>query len=227
MVIRAHVARTGALIWEKEIEGASNFWAEEDALEVDGNFVFAAGMLEDWDVVVRAYEARSGDLRWSARIEVGEGRLSQGFPIATSNGRLFATGVFDCDPVLFVECKSFVHAFDASTGELLWRETNQSPGNDWQVNGLVAVGARVFVSGARLNEAGDYTAVIRAYDSKTGRLTWEDDFDGGGTAFDSVYDLFWDGGRLFALGVLSNPDKYSDFLVRAYGFEAHRFGDKD
>jgi outer membrane protein assembly factor BamB len=139
--------------------------------------------------------------------------------VTTSNGRLFVAGARDCDPVTFVECKLFVHAYDASTGALSWRETNQSPGNDWFIQGLTGGAELVFVGGSRRNAAGDYTAVIRAYNSKTGTLTWEDDFDGGGIAFESVWDLFWDGGRLFALGQLSNPDKHSDFFVRAYAFE--------
>jgi outer membrane protein assembly factor BamB len=120
----------------------------------------------------------------------------------------------------------FVHTYDASTGELLWRDTNQSPGNDWFIQGLTAGAGHVFVGGSRLNAAGDYTAVIRAYDSKTGRLAWEEDFDGGGPAFESVWDLSWERGRLFALGQLSNPDKHSDFFVRAYEFESVDFGDQ-
>jgi hypothetical protein len=56
-------------------------------------------------------------------------------------------------------------------------------------------------------------------------LKGEDTFDGGGTAFESVLDLFWDRGRLFALGQLSNPDKHSDAFVRAYGVGSHHAGD--
>ncbi len=67
-----------------------------------------------------------------------------------------------------------------------------------------------------MNTAGDYECAILAYNAKTGSLAWEESFDGGGDAFESVMDLLWDGGRLFALGQMSSPSKHSDVFVRAY-----------
>jgi outer membrane protein assembly factor BamB len=215
LLIRAHAARTGAVLWEKEVPGASNLVAEEDALAAHANLVFSSAVLADGDFLVQAYDARTGRLEWSDRAEAGD-RISQSIELAVAGNRLFAAAVFDCDPETFVECKLTVRAYNARTGALLWHDVNQSTGNDWYVNGIVAAKGHAFVSGARMNTAGDYECAILAYNAKTGSLAWEESFDGGGDAFESVMDLLWDGGRLFALGQMSSPSKHSDVFVRAY-----------
>jgi hypothetical protein len=228
MLIKALDACSGALVWEREIPGASDVFGRDDALTVTGNRVFVGGTLVDGDFIVQSYDVRSGAPVWSDRIEVGA-RISQGIDLAAAGGQLFAAAAVDCNPETFVECKLLVRAYDARSGRLLWQDLNMSPGNDWVVEALAAGAGRVYVGGGRMiNEAYDYEAAVRAYDSRTGELVWDDSFSSGGAfLWGYVADLVLSRDRLFASGVLHNAENYPNIFVRAYGTRPSNHGHDD
>lgn len=221
IIVRAHSAANGTILWEDEIPNAANF-AEEHCIGVHGKLLFVCGSFfgADFtdDAFVRAYDVRSGQVRWTDRVDDG-GRLSQATALTVAGGRVFVAAYLGCNPTTFVECRLALRAYDPATGALLWSQVNESPGNDWFVNAVAASGREVFVSGEQLNAAGHYEPTILAYDAAGGTPIWAESLDVGAAPIfaSGIYRLVIYGNHLLAGGVIwSGTGRGSNILVREY-----------
>jgi hypothetical protein len=180
MIVRAHDAADGTVLWEDEIPNAQNF-AEEHCIGADGDLMFVCGSFPGDgftdDLFVRAYDIRTGQVRWTDTGDDG-GRLSQASALTVSGGRLFVAAYLGCSPTTFDECLLTVRAYDPKSGALLWNQINRSPGNDWFVNTIVATAEGVFV-GEQLNVAGYYEPTILSFDARSGTPIGGDKLDVG------------------------------------------------
>ncbi len=219
LLVRAHDARTGVILWEDKVDDVTNEWQRNRALAVDGNLLFVGGMSLNTpnisDFMVRAYDVQTGALAWVDQVD------QQAFESATAlsvgESRLFAVG-WDCDDNGF-NCHVVVRSYNARTGALLWQDRFNEPGGDVAATINTAVleahGGQVFVGGGVLNTSGRLEWTLRAYDAQTGTLGWEDRVDEGGS-WSQPYALRAHGDRLYVAGFITKSDETSDFTVRAY-----------
>jgi hypothetical protein len=221
MLVRVHDAVDGAILWEDEIPNARNF-AEEHCIGAHGGLMFVCGSVPGGgftdDIFVRAYDTASGQVRWTDRVDDG-GRLSAASAFTISGGRLFFAGYLGCSPTTFAECQLTVRAYDPGSGALLWKQINQSPGNDWFVNTITATANRVFVGGEQLNAAGYYEPTIISYDARSGTPLGGDNLDAGSAPIftSSISRLTVQGSDLIAAGSMWSGSAFgADMLVRAY-----------
>jgi len=221
MLMRAHNATDGVVAWEDEIPNARNF-AEEHCLGEHGGLMFVCGSFPAGgftdDLFVRAYDIKSGQVRWTDRVDDG-GRLSVPKALTVSGGRLFVAAYLGCSPTTGAECKLTVRAYDPGSGALLWKQINQSPGNDWFVNTIIATANGVFVGGEQLNAAGSYEPTILSYDARSGTPIGGDKLDvGSAPIFTSfIGRLAIQGNHLIAAGGMWSGNAFgSDMLVRMY-----------
>jgi glucose dehydrogenase len=196
-LVRAYAPKTGALLWEDQVDNAGNddvAWK----VAVGRRRVFVAGSTSDGanqEWLIRAYDAGSGHLAW-------ERRKAGGLPtaIAVGEDQVFVGGLATTNGI----SHRLLASYDAKTGKLLWRDkTGSGPISD-----IVVAESRVFASGSREN-------LLRSYEARTGELLWEDK-----TAIPghSVTPRALDVGRdfIFMAGEVTKPFEYSEFLVRAY-----------
>jgi len=109
-----------------------------------------------------------------------------------------------------------VRAHDTRTGKLLWMDNFDNAGGDDLAFAVKADGARAYAAGFVSTAAGTLALAIRAYDSKTGRLLWQNQIDPGSGFFNFFEDLAVHGNLVFAAGVVHRGTGNRDWLVRAY-----------
>jgi WD40 repeat protein len=99
-----------------------------------------------------------------------------------------------------------IRSYNAKKGDLIWS-------NHSQLGSLTSIvfEEKVVVVGGSIE--GDI--LVRALDSDTGSLIWEDQFDFA-QENDTVDKLAIEGGRVFAAGYVRTSDDMHDFAVRAY-----------
>lgn len=219
LLVRAHDARTGAVVWEDEVPDATNLFVRTTGLALRGDLLFVGGSIQNGpdnlDFMVRAYDARTGTLVWTDQVD--QQVFESVTALGTTGDQLFAAG-FDCDASGF-NCHYIVRAYDSQTGAFLWQDRFNEPGGD-VVTGFVTPvlevdGDQVFLGGGVLNTAGRYEWTARAYDAKTGTLAWEERIDGGGfVSYPNA--LAAHGDRLYVAGFITQSDETFDFTVRAY-----------
>jgi hypothetical protein len=121
-----------------------------------------------------------------------------------------------------------VNTYNAKTGDLLWSDVLDLAGAlDEAVGGVAIFGRQVYVLGvvtrAPASALASQDMLVRAYDSKTGRLLWQDEVDKGGSEF--PWGTWFKGiaaesGRLTIVGtsVFRLPDRSlsADWIVRTY-----------
>jgi putative pyrroloquinoline-quinone binding quinoprotein len=150
-LVRAYDPATGNVLWEDRVDHG---FAVDDAawaVVIDGNRVFVAGTSGtgiNRDLIVRTYDASTGRLLW----EVARPNTSA-FGLAAEFGMVFVTA------------DGFIAALKASSGELIWSDTNSA--GPWldiavQAGRVVAVGG----NGPGLK--------VAAYNAKTGVVEWQD-----------------------------------------------------
>ncbi|MEO8256591.1 MAG: PQQ-binding-like beta-propeller repeat protein [Acidobacteriota bacterium] len=153
-IVRAYDPASGAILWDDrverpDLEGAA--WTvaiTRTRVFVAGNTLSPLGR----DLLVRAYDAPTGALRW----EIDRPSTS---PVAMTAvaGRVFLAGS--------ASNHSYVGAFDARRGTMLWEDEGTEPGN---FRDLAVEGDRVVAAGS----AGR-SLLLRAYQVDSGSLQWE------------------------------------------------------
>ena len=220
LLVRAHDVRTGAILWEQEIVGGDNVGRHPNLLAVHGELLYSASTIldavtGDYDFLVRAYDTETGALRWEDRMrDPTSGGEASGLSVA--GNRLYVSGLDGCDSDF--QCQNWVvRAYDAETGALRWENRMQEPAGGGAITQtIVAKAGRVFVGGQLLNASGSsYEWTLRAYDARTGALTWQERLPDDGAIGGAVFSLALQGNRLFAAGELGRADG-GDFTVRAY-----------
>ena len=219
LLVRAHDAATGRLLWQDEIPDGQMFVTEPRRLVTKGGVLFlAAGILNangDEDTLVRAYEERTGAIRWTQQFDTGGNDEASG--LYASGNRLFVAGVEACDAD-FLGCSFTSRALDISSGELLWRDAFQIvPGGDANAVDLVVQGGQVFVGGYAQDATGQYGWLVRIYDARSGALLDEDRVPSG-----FAFALAQDDERIYATGVIANG-----FTVLEYNAQVDDNDDRD
>jgi len=158
--------------------------------------------------LVRAYDAETGRLLW----ESIHTSFCRALAIATDGERVLVAGQGSAALDDFL-----VQSYDADTGEFLWEDRtfvgtgfdNAAIAVDTEGKLAFIVGWVRWVPGTQNQEA----FLIRAYDSKTGELRWEDQFPSATKCLCHARDVVADKGRVFAVGhsTFGNP-----WFVRAY-----------
>lgn len=214
LLIRAYMARSGDFLWEDVFDVAGGF-DEALAVAADGRQVLVAGggtnAAGNFDFLVRAYDGRSGALLWRDQVDVA-GSHDVAEAIATDGRRVFAAGgvtnaLGDLDLA--------VRAYDARTGIGLWNDQFDAAGGSDAAKAIATDGTQVLVAGFATSATGGGDFLVRAYESKTGAIRWEDQVDksGGG---DTALAAATSHGRAYVTGFATSAAGDFDFLVRAY-----------
>jgi hypothetical protein len=213
-LLRAYEAKTGTLLWEDQTDKAGLNDAAF-ALAVGGGLVFAAGFgtnaAGNQDFLVRAYRAKDGALVWEDQVDQA-GFNDTAFALAVAEGLVFAAG----SGQRAAGNEDFlVRAYDATSGALRWENQVDPAGGFDGVNALAVEGGRLFAAGFVTSAAGNFDALIRAYDATSGALLWEDQVDHAGFD-DAALALTVRGEQVFIAGFGTNAAGNFDVLVRAY-----------
>jgi outer membrane protein assembly factor BamB len=205
VLVRAHDATTGAILWQNTIPGAFNALLK-GSLHASHGLVFVSGDIEtspnDFDAFVHAYDQSSGALVWSDLI-TDPTNDETNFTVAAAGSRLIASRV-ECDDLFSPgDCSWFVRSYDLHTGDLEWQQRLALGVPMGFINATVAHAGTIILGGTDLSFA---TWVVAVLDSSTGGLLWHDSADSGG-----VFGLAVQGNRFFAAGNLD-----LGFWVRAY-----------
>jgi hypothetical protein len=216
-LVRAYVARTGALAWEDRSlpAGFGQFLGGRSAgVAIHGRTAFVTGSIRrppgDPDFsprcLVRAHDLRTGSIVWQSIHD----SICSAWAVASDGKRVIvaAQGGAVVDDFL-------VQSYEADTGQFLWEDrTFVSTAFD---NAAVAVDIErrlAFVAGwvrwvpGRQNQE---AFLVRAYDTGTGVLRWEDQFPSASLCICQARDVVVDRGRVIAVG--AGPGTW---LVRAY-----------
>jgi hypothetical protein len=224
-LVRALSAKKGSVLWEDRVDSAA-LTDRVVSLAVSGRRVVAAGVSNDaaaegsdGDWLVRALDAKKGNLLWESIVDGGGADTPRHVAISGRTtvvvGRSTdAVGVATGDDWL-------VHAYDTKTGDLLWDDAVDFEMGDDQPRHVAAGKKQVIVAGWATNAvdaSSDEDLVVRAYDTKTGDLLWDDLFDG--AAGIERAEQVVHAGKVVLVGGRSQRlvavDSGSDWVVRAY-----------
>jgi hypothetical protein len=226
LLIRAYDGQTGALVWHDQFDLAHDR-DEANAVAAFNGRVFVAGRsrntTQDFDLVLRCYDAQTGSLLWQ---DVHDGSSPLRHPGKAEAARGIAVG---WDGVYVVGLTTnangqfdlLVRAYDPATGRLLWEDVFDLAGGADVASAVALDSGRLVVGGYGTNAAGNRDFLVRAYDSRTGTLLWQDVYDLAGKD-DQVHE--WSSiavrdGRAFVVGYATNAAGNKDFLVRAYSLQ--------
>ena len=147
-VVQALDARTGDLIWEHEVSVATTGYSGMSRnLAIYENWVFLATP----DARLVAFDARTGEQVWDTPIaDQADGFRNTSGPIIV-NGRV-VQGLSGCDRFTRESC--FVSAYNASTGQRVWRfntvaRSDEPGGNTWaDVPDYLRAGGDTWITGS-------------------------------------------------------------------------------
>jgi hypothetical protein len=185
--IRAYEARTGVLLWEDRFDGGAAVADVANSVSVAGGQLYVVGRIQqtagDDDLLIRRYNPNTGALIWQQVFGGPAGGFDDGIAVAIGRHRVFVAGIATHVPGV---SQWAVHAYRASTGDLIWSDYRDNE----EVAAITARGDRVIAAGQQNGRA-----VVRAYDAGTGNLQWE---DGQSSSFASAVDAdhrfaYWGG----------------------------------
>jgi outer membrane protein assembly factor BamB len=196
-IVRAYDPKDGTVLWEDRVERtdlATAAWA----VAITRNRVFVAGntisQTNTRDLLLRVYNVASGALLWETTRP-----LTSPTEIKASGGRVFLAGSSSDH--------SFVGAWDAKSGALLWEDNSTDPGIFLDIS---VKGDRVVAAGSSQS-----TVLVRAYDVEDGRLEWQDQTSCGKS--DRATGVALNDRAVYVVGSCSQDFVYSEMLVRSYG----------
>ncbi|RSN64081.1 serine/threonine-protein kinase [Actinomadura sp. WAC 06369] len=165
-----------------------NLWRFDAGSEIETLPVAADGMvyIGTIDGAVHAVDADTGREAWSREFDGAEWdpALAEGagYPIVAGG-------------VVYFENDAYVCAFDAGTGELLWKH---EPGPDKELVLLEAMDGQVLFNEVPDNDGDDENETVHALDARTGERLWTDVL-GESTTIVGGTVYYEDGGRLRAV----------------------------
>jgi outer membrane protein assembly factor BamB len=218
--VSAYDTRTGAEVWTFFADGPVRF----APLAWEGKLYFVSD-----DGYLYCLNAADGSLLWrfrggpSDRKILGNERListwpARGAPVIADGKVYFAAGIW---PFMGI----FIHALDASTGNVIW--TNDGDGSTYMKQPhnadsfagvapqgpLVAIGDKLLVPGGR--------SVPACYDRATGKLLYyqlaANAKRGGGSTVVAAHDLIFNGGAVLDLGTETHLESIGEQIVVADG----------
>jgi len=212
-IVRAYRAQTGTLLWEDRFDNGGGL---NDALTIAVNksriFVAGVGNSADgiFEWIVRAYDPRTGSLVWNDAFELGGG--GRAFALATQGARVFVGGLGRTadDALIWV-----ARAYNAKSGALLWSDQFEN-GGDWgDVRAVATKGSRSFFGGFSNTADNSFEGIVRAHNSGTGALVWDDAFNQGGND-NQINVMTVRGRRLFSGGFGFTEQGADEWVARAY-----------
>jgi putative pyrroloquinoline-quinone binding quinoprotein len=223
LFVRGYVTKTGVIAWQDRPApplGYDNFIGAPRGLVVNGHNAYVTGTVAGPGATtschVRSYDAPDGHLSW-ATVHVSPCRA---FAIAADGKRVIVAGQgsFALDDL-------HVQAYDADNGGFLW-EMLSGVGTGFS-NAVVAADLEhrlTFVAGWIRWVPGSFNQeafLVRAYDSATGVLRWEDQYPGIDPfvhrCLCHARDLVTQGNRVFAVGIGAfNAGPLGTWVVRSY-----------
>jgi len=223
LFVRAYVTKTGVVAWQDRPAppvGYDNFVGAPRGLAVSGHNAYVTGTVTGPGATtschVRSYDAADGNLNW-ATVHVSPCRA---LAVAADGKRVIVAGQgsIALDDL-------HVQAYDADHGGFLW-EMLSGVGTGTE-NALLATDLEhrlAFVGGWIRWEPGSFNQeafLVRAYDSATGVLRWEDQYPGARPFVNRCLchgrDLITQGHRVFAVGIGAfNAGPLGTWVVRSY-----------
>jgi outer membrane protein assembly factor BamB len=216
VLVRAYDARQGSLLWEDVFDRAGGDDVAT-SIVVNGHRLFVGGITETFDdmgtgnldVLVRAYDVVTGTVLW--HVDFDSGPVDSVSSIAVKGRRLFVAGLTQN---IAGNVDVLVQAYDTRAGAMLWVDTfDNANGDDW-ANAIVVTRRKVAIAGRVTDDDGNIDFVVRAYDSLSGDVLWQDKFDVG--RIDEARDIAAQRGRLFAVGLGEDDAENFDWIVRGY-----------
>jgi hypothetical protein len=218
LAVRAYIAKSGVLDWQDRPAppvGFVHFAGASRGVTIQDQRVFVTGTVRtpqelgysNPTCLVRAYVTHNGKLEWES-LHVPTHCAATA--IATDGRRVIvaALGSVALDDFL-------VQSYDAETGQFLWEDrTFVSTGFDNEAVAVDIERRRAFVAGwvRWVPGHGNQEAfLVRAYDTETGTLDWEDQFPSPTPCLCHARDVAVEKGVVVAVGV--GPGTW---LVRAY-----------
>lgn len=140
-----------------------------------------------------------------------DGRYDSAYGVAAQDDKVFVSGWLETENY---EVDWVIRAYDANNGNTIWQDnllTNTIP----PAEGIAVDDNRVFAVGSRQITYGNNDWVVRAYDTDTGLLLWQDEHDFAGKN-DSARAVVVRNGQLFVAGSTLIETGDFDWVVRAY-----------
>jgi hypothetical protein len=214
IVTLAYNAKTGNLLWEAQFDKAGGTdWGK--AIAVKGNTVFVTGFgtnsSGNEDIVTLAYDAKTGNLLWEAQFDKAGGD-DWAEAMTIGGNTVFVAGIGrnssgNRDIVVL--------AYGAKTGNLLWEAQFDKAGGDDYGEAIAVKGSILFVFGRGLISSGNHDILTLAYDTTTGSLLWEAQFDKAGS-HDFASAIAVGSNAVFVTGVGTNSSGNYDIVTVAY-----------
>jgi WD40 repeat protein len=220
----------------QDVPAAAAMSPQGDALFL---ILFSADASGGLETATVALDPATGQQRWVAR-EGGNGRPNPGnydLAVSPDGTRVYAIGTLDwntgCNPNPCDD--AFVAAYDARTGDSLWKEVVDGPLGGWDYLSAITTspdGTRIFVAGASQGVDNDQRfpgaydnatldALTMALDASDGATLWSARYDRVAGHYDaaSSIEVSPDGERVFVGGNTAGvqaSDGDSDYLTLAY-----------
>jgi outer membrane protein assembly factor BamB len=214
----AYSAATGAQLWVKRYNGASNGERGANSVAVSGSTVFVTGSsyggsTAGYDYATVAYSAATGAQQWVKRYDGPGTGGDQAYSVAVSpNGKTaFITGVTSTS----AGSDYTTIAYSAATGAQQWVSSYNGPGN---VNEAYSVavspsGSTVYVTGTSYGcvcGGNEYATV--AYNAATGAQQWVQRYNGAGYgSYASSVAVSPTTGTVFVTGDSNDADPATGF----------------
>jgi len=205
-VIRAYDANNGSVIWQ------DNSIPPVGGIAVDGNRVFAIGSRQisfgknGW--AVRAYDTETGLLLWEDQHDFpGSARV-----VVLKDSQIFVLGSSINENGTSVWVIRVYNPVDGTLLQQIQIDLGDSPAF---LNKFFVQGNRLFVAGSIQSGSNSQDWLIRAYDTDSGTLLWQDQFDLAG-GYDFLNDVVVSRTQVIMVGSGPNDNGDYDWLVRAY-----------
>ena len=225
MFVKALSAANGTELWQQFWPESGSMIPSSLALDAYATRAFVAGTRVEPDQLegfftVLALNTTKGTILWERSKDGTEAKKGNALATTFNSGRIFAVGTF-YDDANFRDGFA-VRAYNAQ-GKLLWEDVQWSDAKGTEgvrvrsfATAVTATFNRVYAAGSIHNQDGGNAFAIRAYDAATGRLIWEDLFNGYKYFHDAAYSVLVQGTRVFVGGFTTRPSAGRAYTVRAY-----------
>jgi len=218
-LVRAYKGRNGKLMWQDKFNSAG---LQEDAIGVTaaGGKLYAVGLTEDAttnvDWLVKAYDANSGSVIWTDRVDKAGG-FDEATLVAMQGSLVCVAGISDVGGTNNPDDYHWlVRAYNAKTGAVLWEDSSRSVGGLAPPKNIALVGSNLCVAGSVDDSMTGSDWLLRVYDTKTGGLAWENQYDRG-TYWDDERGMAAGPKGVYMFGLTTDGQSYiTDWMVRGY-----------
>ncbi|MGH9866545.1 MAG: PQQ-binding-like beta-propeller repeat protein [Candidatus Polarisedimenticolia bacterium] len=212
-VIRTYHARSGRLLWEKDLGKAPERERNRRQLPSTqlpfctvGDTLVAAGSPR---LLAQAYDAHTGRPLWQVPYHRSGIRTTS---LVASGGRVLAIGVGNemSEPSII-----WITAFRAADGRILWQKQYASPEADVRALHTTASTDTAYISGYLCRRPSALCELlVLAYDANTGALRWQDHYDAGLATLPSGVAAGM--GLFFVGGVAQATSGAGGYFLRCY-----------